>query len=225
MVTTERRSSNTVRGRIRCSPRRRDFGAAAEEDRLTRSRRATAGLRQVEQSSEHSSPGPLVDAQVFGVFDSRRLGNDWPPQRKRTDPATGDAVEGRHPAVSSVQPSTTVPRFVSPILVLLAAASILGGYRRLNVIPAGGLQPSALVFAALAFPVAMVLARPRSDGRRVVAAKAVAVGAVILLGVTLLALLVDRPWFDVLMGASDLLFAATALVAFLANERYARRGA
>jgi peptidoglycan/LPS O-acetylase OafA/YrhL len=126
---------------------------------------------------------------------------------------------GPHPADTSpdwVPP--TVPRFVSPVLVLIAAVSILEGYKWLNVVSTGGWQPSAAVFVSFAVPLAVVLARPRRDRRRVVAARALVAVSLIMLTVTVLALLVDRPPVTHLMGGSDLLFAVTALGVALANE-------
>ena len=159
--------------------------------------------------------------QASAVFDGRRLGPEWPPFAVGTDHPRAHSVEWCPPKASPAQSSTAVPRCVSPILVLLAAASILEGYKWLNVIPAGGWQPSAVVFVGLVFPVAMVLTRPRRDGRRVVAAKVVAVASLALLAVTVLAIFVDRPSVTHLMGVSDLLFALTALGAVLANELHA----
>ena len=145
------------------------------------------------------------------------------PFGPRSDP---DRTTRRPPPSTCVLPIAspdwsppTVPRFVSPVLVLIAAVSILEGYKWLNVVSTGGWQPSAAVFVSFAVPLAVVLARPRRDGRRVVAAQAVVVASLVMLTLTVLALLVDQPPVTHLMGGSDLLFAVTALGVALANER------
>jgi hypothetical protein len=168
---------------------------------------------------------PLAAPDPSAHFDARRLGPRWPPYETSAAHPLTDTVEWRSRPGPSDDSAVTAPRWVSPTLVLLAAASILEGYRWLNMIPAEGWQPSAVVFVAVVLPLAVVLARPRRDGRRVEAAKVVAVASVILLVVTASALVVDRASLTHLMGAADLLFAITALGAVLANERFFRRGA
>jgi hypothetical protein len=192
---------------------------------LTRSRRTAAGLKQVEQIS----PRPLPDTPGLAVFDGPRLGPEWPPFPEGTDQPMAQTVKLRHRVVPPEQSFSTVPPIASPALVLVAAASILEGYRWLKVIPAGGWQPSELVFVVLAVPVAMILTRSRRDGRRAAsaaaAAKMVTVTAMALLVVTVLALFVDRPSLALLTGIADLLFAVAALAAVLVNERAVRRRA
>ena len=51
------------------------------------------------------------------------------------------------------------PKLATAGMVLLGAAAIFEGYRRLNVIPVSELHPSALVFAAVAVPAMLLVAR------------------------------------------------------------------
>jgi len=100
------------------------------------------------------------------------------------------------------------PKLVTAGMVLLAAAIVFEGYRWLHVIPAGRLQPPALVFAAVAALVAVLLTRaapaagPRSTHLLVNMA---AVGLVV---VTVLEVVVNRPWSTRVLGSYDLLMAA-----------------
>jgi hypothetical protein len=96
-------------------------------------------------------------------------------------------------------------------LVLLAAAAIFEGYEWLNVLPANPLHLSALVFAAVAVPAAVFLTRRAlATARRstLVAAEAASVG---LVAITVLHLVVDRPWSARALGAYDLVMAAAVL--------------
>ena len=153
------------------------------------------------------------------AFDARRLGPVWTGIRRGSDDPAAPVVDLRPADASPEWSPPTVPRFASPVLVLIAAVSILEGYKWLNVVSTGGWQPSAAVFVSFAVPLAVVLARPRRDGRRMVAAKAVVAAALVMGTLTALALLVDQPPVTHLMGGSDLLFAVTALGVALANER------
>jgi hypothetical protein len=164
-----------------------------------------------------------LEARASPPFDDSRLGPAWPPHEMGMDHPVARTVAWRSPHAVGDGMAPAVPRYVSPVLILLAAASILEGYTWLNVIPNNGWQPSAVVFVGVAVPLAIVLTRPRRDGRRVVAAKVVTVASVVLLVVTVLAVVTDRPPLTHLMGASDLLFALTVLAAGLATERLLHR--
>jgi hypothetical protein len=186
---------------------------------LARVRRATAGwIHHGQDAGETGS-----DTNIVTDIGGRDLGSAWPRFEPRAENLLDDFVKRwpEHPAPDRAV--AAVPGFVSPILMLLAALATLEGYLRLNVIPAGRWQPSAVVFAALAFLSVVALAIPRPYGCRMVAAKTVAVAATGLLAVTILARLLDRPPIAHLLGASDLVFAVIALGAVLANERAAQR--
>ena len=193
----------------------RRFGGPGDgENGLSRSRRPAAGLKQFERRS-----GFADDERTFPTFDARHLGPVWDPVGLGSDHPTTPTVDLDPADALPAWTPPGVPRFVSPILVVVAAVSILEGYKWLNVVSTGGWQPSAAVFVSFAVPLALVLARPRLDGRRVVAVRAVVVASLIMLTSTVLALLVDQPPVTHLMGASDLLFAVTALGVALVNER------
>ena len=172
-------------------------------------------LKQVEQRSAGSDH----DDRAWSTFDAGHLGPRWAPFRPGSDHPASPTFDLRPTDTSPYWSPPTVPRFASPVLVLIAAVSILEGYKWLNVVSTGGWQPSAAVFVSFAVPLAAVLARPRRDGRRVVAAKALVAAAFVMLTLTVVALLADRPPVTHLMGGSDLLFAVTALGVALANER------
>jgi hypothetical protein len=123
------------------------------------------------------------------------------------------ATTARQRALASVQ------GFVAPTLVLLAAVSILQGYTLLNVLPAGGWQTSAILFAAVTFPLSVLLARLRGGSPRTVTNVAVTSSAALVAVMTVVALVIDRPSVTHLLGVCDLAFALLALGAVLANER------
>ena len=103
------------------------------------------------------------------------------------------------------------PKLVTAGMVLVAAAALFEGYGWLNVIPADALRLSALVFAAVAVPSALLLTRKALTAvhrSTLVAAEAASVG---LLAITVLHTLVDRPWSARALGAYDLLMAAAVL--------------
>lgn len=123
------------------------------------------------------------------------------------------AVVAPHRVVASV------PGFVSPTLALLAALSILQGYTLLNVMPAGGWQTSAILVAAVTFPLSVLLTRPRGGGSRTITERAVASSAGLVAVTTVVALVIDRRSVTYILGVSDLVFALLALVAVLVSER------
>jgi len=98
-------------------------------------------------------------------------------------------------------------------MVLLAAAALFEGYRRLNVISTDQLHPSALFFAAVAVPAALLLARSALATARRSIRVAVEAASVGLVAMTVLDLVVDRPWSARALGACDLLMAAAVLIA------------
>jgi len=113
--------------------------------------------------------------------------------------------------------------FRGPALAVLAAWSVLEGYRWIGVIAAGGSRPWAVIFAVVAVIGAVALTR--TDGRsvrtgvqRLVVAAA---GAVVL--ATAIALWNHGGWSTLVLGIVDLLLASTALLALLAGERSRRR--
>ncbi len=138
----------------------------------------------------------------------------------------GGAVDG--PVVSTdrmaapVPAYPPVPGFVSPLLALVAALSILEGYIWLNVIAVDRWRPSTVAFAVATCAVAIVFLWPVREGRRVVVTAAV-VTSVILVVTTVLAMAVRRPVVGRLAGVCDLLFAVAALATVAAIEHLARR--
>jgi hypothetical protein len=96
-------------------------------------------------------------------------------------------------------------------MVLLGAAAIFEGYRRLNVITTDQLHPSALVFAAVAVPAALLLARTTLATARRSTRVVVETASAGLAATTLLEMMVNRPWSARALGASDLLMAAAVL--------------
>jgi hypothetical protein len=79
-----------------------------------------------------------------------------------------------------------------------------------------------VAFAVVTFAVAVLVVRPLRGGWRVVATPVVATSAVLLM-MTVLAVFIGGPLVAGLSGASDLVFALTALGAVVAIERVARR--
>ncbi len=129
----------------------------------------------------------------------------------------------RHPASLDFAPPVEpmeverarTPSLVTAGLVLLTAAAVLEGYRWLNVIPPSRLHPSALVFTVLMVPCCLFLTRALRGERRRRAQRAVVAGVVGLVGVTAVELGSNHPWSAHLLGAYDLVLAATILAAAL----------
>jgi hypothetical protein len=163
-------------------------------------------------ASPSASPGP-------------RPGIDRPPFLTGGDEqTTSPSGLASHSTLSSSADRSEVSPYASPVLVLLAAVAILEGYRWLNVLPSVGWRPSAVVFTALAVPLAMaVIGGGRGDrggpGGQRWAARAVTGAALLLVPVTIITLIHPHPPIAQLMGSTDLLFAVTALAAVLINER------
>lgn len=192
-------------------------GSTADgEGRLVQVRRhATVGWLHEVRDPQRSAPDPVTyfgdgrtgaQRSPVGVADSRLDGSVDLPARARAP----DTARRR------------VPGFVSPLLALVAALSILEGYLWLNVISVDRWHPPALAFAVVTFAVAVLVVRPLGNGRRAVATSVVATAAVLLL-MTVLALAVGGPVLAGLAGASDLVFAVTGLGAVAAIEHGARR--
>jgi hypothetical protein len=119
----------------------------------------------------------------------------------------------------------------APGLALLAAVSILEGYKWLGVIPADRSPLSnlvfgragAAVFAILVLTAAALLARPGSEQRRSPSQRLVllAAGAVALVSVVFVS--VHASAVTRLLGAADLALAAVVLGSLVAAERSRRR--
>lgn len=157
----------------------------------------------------------VTEADIIALFEPRAPGEGWPCVGSGVRSAVASLDDP--PVVPAPEPAA-VPGFVSPVLVLLAAVSILQGYTLLNVLPDGEWQISAILFAAVSFPLSVVLTRPGGRVVRTGTEKAVALSAVLVAVMTAVALVVDRPSVTHLLGVSDLVFALLALVAALANE-------
>jgi len=152
-----------------------------------------------------------VTAPPVGVGESPRdgtTGGEARPPPVRGHPASLDWAGGR-PAPGAVRDRASKP--VTAGMVLLAAAAIFEGYRRLDVITASPLHPSALVFAVVAVPAAVLLARAALATGRRPTRLAVDVVSGGLVALTLLETVVNRPWSSWALGAADLLMAAAML--------------
>jgi membrane protein implicated in regulation of membrane protease activity len=222
---------------------------------LTRPRRAAAvTIEEGGRSPGRRAPPTPFPAPDQGpppasasAFSDPRLGIDWTPivsggQEQRTGPSALPS----HSALSSSadRHSSVVSPYASPVLVVVAAVAILEGYRWLNVLPRLGWRPSAVVFAAVAVPLAIAVTRggrggrekrsgrgglggpggPGGPGGQRWAVRAVTGAALLLVPVTVTAVILPRAPIAQLMGSTDLLFAFTALVAVLVNERSTHSG-
>ena len=154
-----------------------------------------------------------VTAPLVGVEEAPRDGTRGGarPSPVRWHPSSLDGDSAR-PAPGVAQEAwDRAPKLVTAAMVVLAAAAIFEGYRRLNVIPANELHPSALVFAAVAVPAALLLARSALATARRSIRVAVEAASVGLLAMTVLEVVVNRPWSARALGACDLLMAAAVL--------------
>jgi hypothetical protein len=156
----------------------------------------------------------------------RRDGPARVPVPALSPPAPAAENEGPAPEASGMDPV-----YRAPGLALLAAVSILEGYKWLGVI-AGDRSPlsnlvfgrvGAAVFAALILAGAVLLARPGREQRRspgyrlvVLAATTVAVATVVFVSIPGSA---TARW----LGAADLTLAAVVLGSLVAAERSRRR--
>jgi hypothetical protein len=186
---------------------------------LDQLRRAAEWRRQEQRSAR----ALITDADIIALFEPRTP--------REASPSAGDgdgdgtlttSLDSPPPVVAPHRAVASVPGFVSPALALLAAVSILQGYTLLNVVPAGGWQTSAILFAAVTFPLSVLLTRPHGGGPRTITEKAVASSAALVAVMTVTALVIDRPSVTHLLGVSDLMFALVALGAVLVTERATR---
>jgi hypothetical protein len=178
------------------------------------------GPKPMEQAGEHASVLLLERPPTTAREGAGDLGAERPP-REHGDEATA-------------RPDTTLPTDVasalrSPGLALLAAISILEGYRWLGVIPAGGSRgsalssgrPGAMLFCGLALPVAVALTRAagrrRSATQTLVALAAAGVGAA-----TLWVVVADGVLARATFGTAAMGLAAAAIGALIASERRKR---
>jgi hypothetical protein len=118
------------------------------------------------------------------------------------------------------------PVFGSPALALLAAFSLLEGYRWFGVIAGSGSRPWAVVFAAVSVPAAAALTRrPGGGGHgRSVIEQLVVLAAAAGGLATAVALVGHGRWLTDAVGIADLALAAAALGALAAGERGRYRG-
>jgi len=182
-------------------------------------RRTTSTLlrdaQEVRESEEiSSSPGVSFD-------DGPNRGAHGPPVEFPGGRPDGPVEVADRVAVPVPAP-TPVPGFVSPLLALVAALSILEGYIWLNVIAVDRWRPSTVAFAVVTCGVAVLVVWPLRGGRRV-AITSVVVTSVILVVMTVLAVVIGGPVVARLAGVSDLLFAVSALATVAAIEHPARR--
>ncbi len=146
------------------------------------------------------------------------------------EPAAGAPVllprspTGGGPVPDAAPAASPASLFRAPGLALLAAMSVLEGYRWIGVIASGGSLPWAVVFAGVAVVGAPALTR--TDGRRArsaISRLVVAASAGVALA-TAVALSNPEGWATAVLGIADLTLAGTALVALVAGERSRRRG-
>lgn len=142
---------------------------------------------------------------------------------RSTSSFLGEGPTDPPPADRIVQPEraleTSPPVLASPGLVLVAALSIMEGYRWLNVIPARWLHPSALVYVTAAVPL-LVLCTRRQPGQHRGPVQWVGVASASgLVVATLTESFVRRPWSAHVFGASNMAVAAVALGAAWAIGR------
>jgi hypothetical protein len=150
---------------------------------------------------------PLVGGPAPG--DGTRGGARPYPARWHPSSLEWDSAR---PAQSATQVAwDRAPKLVTAGMVLLGAAAVFEGYRRLNVITTDQLHPSALVFAAVAVPAALLLARTTLATARRSTRVAVETASAGLAATTLLEMMVNRPWSARALGASDLLMAVAVL--------------
>lgn len=178
-------------------------------------RRAAEWRRQEQQSAQ----ALITDADIIALFEPREPREAWPCVGSDDRSAV---TELDTPQAVAAPKRAAVPGFVSPALMLLATVSILQGYTLLNVLPDGGWQTSALLFAAVGVPLSVVLTRRSWRGTHTVTEKSVSLAAALVAVMTALALIVGRPSSTHLLGVSDLMFALLALVAVMAYELPAR---
>jgi hypothetical protein len=117
----------------------------------------------------------------------------------------------------------SVPDYVAPAYVLVAALSVLEGYYWLKVISAGSWRPSDMASALVACAVTTGVWHSRNGRLQVVRALPAALSSVALVGVTGAAIVTGRPAAAGLAGAGNLLVAFLALSAVVATERWGGR--
>jgi hypothetical protein len=117
------------------------------------------------------------------------------------------------------------PGFLTPVLVLLAAVSVLEGYIWLDVIQVRQWRPSMVAFGVAVVGVTLVFARSRPGARAPLGLKTVVLASVALLVMTVAAVVVKRPAVADLAGAVDLLFALVAMTTVVSAEHLSRRKA
>jgi hypothetical protein len=149
---------------------------------------------------------------------------------RRSDRASLPAIaplEPRAAAAAHQGVSTTEAVFRSPGLALLAAVSILEGYRWLGVIPVDGSRLSLFVFGrvgaagfaglALASAVALTGAAPRRRTRD--QWLVVALASLVVMATCALAATASGDWARYSLGAADLALATASGAALIVVER------
>jgi len=118
-----------------------------------------------------------------------------------------------------------VPLLRAPGLAMLAAVSVLEGYRWLGIIANGGSRPWTVVVAGLVLVAALALTRTDRGRHRPPLHRLVVSAAAVTALATVAVLLDDEGWATIAVGIADLTLASTAMVALVAGERSRRRGA
>ena len=130
-------------------------------------------------------------------------------------------------AAALPEPSVTASPgslFRAPGLALLAAVSVLEGYRWIGVIANRASRPWAMAFAVVAVVVALALTARDGRRRRTLVQRLVVILAMAVAVATVVVLWNDEGWAEDASGVVDLALASTALVALVAGERSRRRG-
>lgn len=152
---------------------------------------------------------------------------------ERTGVESGPAVDvgavahrstTRSAASQVADPSGAASLFRAPGLALLAAVSVLEGYRWFGVITNEASRPWAVVFAMVAVVGALALTRRIGRPRRSVLQRLVVATALAAALATALVLWNHDGWAAYANGTADLALAATALVTLVTGERSRRQG-
>jgi hypothetical protein len=109
----------------------------------------------------------------------------------------------------------------SPGLMVLAAVAVMEGYHHLHLISSPTWYPPGYAVAVAAPLAAVGLTRPGA-GRRSLAQRLVVGTAVALCALTPVAMAVNRPLSELLIGTVDIVTAVAALGAVLMGERQER---
>jgi hypothetical protein len=169
------------------------------------------------------SASATSSASTANAIEGRTFVTRWPQFDIRTDDPQAES-EVRKPSEPPVDArGDRLPKLVAPVLVLVATLAIFEGYAWLNVFPRDRINATAISFAVLLLPITVVVTRHPRGGHRGPVQRVLVGAAIALLGVTLIALVLNRPTTELVLGAVDLAVAVAALSVALPGERSATR--